>query len=225
MINLLMPVIAMTLIGSGAFLNDFYVGGASITSRCRECRESGNSVSQPSRQEPENLSPVLAANSDAIVLTEGIVGGFIAPHVRLNIIFVPRADGVDIWTKTQPDRTAKSRYLNGKMPIEEFKKITALIQEKKIWELPVESPRGSQDIYQLDTSLNVTLAKQSWSNGGPAGCVHGQSKIQASDEQRKRFSQIVDRLKKSANQHAKTEVEAKKFETVAQEVVRRKNKK
>lgn len=225
MINLLMLVFAMMLTGSSVFWNVSDVGGTSTKTPCLETREPGNSVFQPSRQEPENLPPVIVANADAIVLTEGIVGGFIPPHVRLNIIFLPRADGVDVWTKTQPDRTAKPRYLKGDIPIKEFKKITALIQKKKIWELPVESPRGSQDIYQLDTSLNVSLGKQSWSNGGPAGCVHGQSKIQASDEHRKRFSQIVDQLKKSANEHAKTEVEAKKFETAAQQVVRRKNRK
>jgi hypothetical protein len=227
MINLLMPVIVMMLIGGGAVLNDVFVGCAFTNSRCPECREPGTSVSisLPTWQKPQKLPPVVAGNADAIVLTEGIVGGFIPAHVRLNIIFVPGADGVDVWIRAQPDRKAKSRYLKGKMPIKEFKKLTALIQKKKIWGLPIESPRGSQDIYQLDTSLNFKLGKRSWSNGGPQGCVHGQSKTQASDEQRKRFSQIVDQLKKSANQHAMTEIEAKNFESAVQGVASRRNEK
>lgn len=154
-------------------------------------------------------------DTDAIVLTEGIVGGIIAPHVRLKIYFVPNKDGVNVWIKQQPDRTTKAKYFQGEMKVAEFKELVASLQAKKIWDLPVESPRGSQDIYRLDTALNVRLGDQSWSNGGPQGCVHGQSKTQASDKQRKSFSQIVDLLTKTAHKHATTEIDATKFDSAA----------
>ena len=218
MVKLLMPVVATVLVGSSVFLNGAFGDRASTRLCSCECSITGNSTTQTALQVQENSSTKTEINTDTIVLTEGIVGGIIAPHVRLKIVFKPTGEGVDIWVKSQPDRTAKSKYVKGRLSVAEFKKLTASINEKKIWKLPVESPQGSQDIYQLDTSLNIRLGKQSWTNGGPQGCVHGQSKTQASDEQRKFFGEIVDQLKTSAMKHAKSEIDAANFEFAAKTI-------
>jgi len=168
-------------------------------------------------QELEKPAPA-DVNSDAIVLTEGIVGGFVPAHVRLKVIVLPKEETVEIWAKLQPDRKAKPRYVKGEVPRPEFENLTASIQAEKFWKLPVESPRGSEDIYQLDTSLHVRLGKKSWSNGGPAGCVHGQSKIQTSGKQRRFFKQVVEQIEVSAKGHAKTKIEAREFDLIEKRV-------
>ncbi len=225
MINLLMLVITMMLHGCSSFeFNDGFVGGAFTKSLAPSLickfREIELPVGLPFPQEPDKVTSEIEAGFETIALTEGIVGGFIPPHVRLKIIFLPGSDGVEIWIKSQPDRTAKSRYLKGTISIAEFDDLKATIQDKQLWNLPVELPRGSQDIYQLDTGLDIRLQKRSWSNGGPEGCVHGKSEIQASDEQRKIFRQLVELIKRKANQHARTQVEAKFFESAEKKLSR-----
>ena len=171
-----------------------------------------------SQQEREKKSAHADVKSDAIVLTEGIVGGFVPAHVRLKVIVLPKKNTVEIWVKSQSDRTAKPRYVKGEVPRPEFEKLTSTIEAEKFWKLPVESPRGSQDIYQLDTSLHVRLGKKSWSNGGPAGCVHGQSEIQASGKQRRFFQQVVEQIKASAEGRAKLEIDAGEFNQIEKKI-------
>ena len=87
--------------------------------------------------------------------------------------------------------------------------------------LPTEQPPGSEDIYDLDTSIvfacddfelcngkkkkkkrkkengiylylhHLFVSKQ----GGPGGCAQGQSSVQATEEQKEKFKELVELLK------------------------------
>jgi hypothetical protein len=63
-------------------------------------------------------------------------------------------------------------------------------------DLPVEDPKGSQDIYGHDIGIQFALGMPGepgsfeWANGGSAGC-DGHSNVQPTDEQKKQFERAV----------------------------------
>lgn len=59
-------------------------------------------------------------------------------------------------------------------------------------ELPTEDPKGSEDIYGMDTSIMWGSDDLEWINGGPAGCVRGQSSVKASEDDKKKFKRAVE---------------------------------
>ena len=145
-------------------------------------------------------------SADYILVTEGIVGGFVPPHIRQRTIIIAGDDKVHVFVMKHPQRNKPATYLRGSLSVKRFDKLLSAIEEKNLWSLPVEQPTGSQDIYGMDTSLAVRIGKKSWRNGGPEGCVHGQSKVQASDTQRKQFGRILkltqDLVEEYAHEHS-----------------------
>jgi len=64
-------------------------------------------------------------------------------------------------------------------------------------ELPTEMPVGSEDIYGMDVSIAWGSEDLMWCNGGPEGCGGGASTVQATEEEKRKFSravQIVEEL-------------------------------
>jgi hypothetical protein len=146
-----------------------------------------------------------------IVLTEGIVGGFVPPTVRFRAVFLELADGgLEVWT--QQLQGESSTFHSGKL---DAKLATSLFQEfdsADLWNLPREKPEGGDDIYGADTSLAVTSSGHSWRNGGPAGCVHEESSIHPNPQQKVTFQQLVARVKAAATGAARTSSDAKALE-------------
>ncbi len=62
-------------------------------------------------------------------------------------------------------------------------------------DLPTEQPPGSEDIYGLDTGIVWGSDDLEWSNGGPQGCSGGNSSVQATGEDKKRFERAVEIFK------------------------------
>ncbi len=155
-----------------------------------------------------------------IMLTEGIVGGFVPAHVRQRTMIVVRDDKVELLVLKQPQRNDKPTYLRGELMAEQWKTLLAALKKEGLYELPVESPPGCQDIYKMDTSVAVRVGDTFWRNGGPAGCVHGQSKIQPTKAQQETFRSVVELLKKLADKNAKDELAAKDFDAVLQQLQR-----
>ena len=58
--------------------------------------------------------------------------------------------------------------------------------------IPTESPRGSQDIYGLDTSIAWFSDDLEWMNGSPQGCDGGISEVQPTEEEKAKFKRAVD---------------------------------
>jgi hypothetical protein len=152
-----------------------------------------------------------AALGPYLMVTEGIVGGIVAPHVRQRTIVIRNKDAYDVLVKTQPRRNAPATYLRGRVDAKEFDGLMKDIQKAGLFEFPLEKPRGGEDIYGLDTSIAVRSEKAFWRNGGPGGCVRLGSKVQPSDKQRKAFAGLVEKIKKFAAEHARKKGDADAF--------------
>lgn len=148
------------------------------------------------------LALLLAQDSAeiSIRLRVGIVGGFVAPTVKLDLEIALEKDKDQATVRFMRLKEGKQVVKTGSMTRKEVEALLKAIE--KVWDLPVEDPEGCQDIYGLDTGLLVQVAGKKWRNGGPGGCVHGQSKVQASDEQKKTFKKIADKVSQAAEQHA-----------------------
>ncbi|KAF7364365.1 hypothetical protein MSAN_01097000 [Mycena sanguinolenta] len=62
--------------------------------------------------------------------------------------------------------------------------------------LPLEDPRGSEDIYEMDTSIMWGSEDLEWCNGGPAGCGGGKSMVQATPEEKEKFRPAMEIVQK-----------------------------
>jgi hypothetical protein len=129
-----------------------------------------------------------------ISMRVGIVGGIKAPTVKLQI---------DI----EADKIRMMRLENGKevvttgvIPEKELEELLKDMQ--KVWDLPTEDPVGGEDIYGLDTSISIERGEKKWRNGGPGGCVHSASKVHPTEEQKKLFEKLVDRLREAGKKYA-----------------------
>jgi hypothetical protein len=135
----------------------------------------------------------MAANPNRISIREGIVGGIVAPHVRFEGTAVQQPDG----TARVAVRNGKQETFCGTWSADLWKKYRSLIDENNVFTLPVENPAGGEDIYGFDRSLAVTLDGHTWRNGGPGGCIHMSSMVQANPVEKKRFDVASTSLEKA----------------------------
>lgn len=159
--------------------------------------------------------PVVAADDapSHVMVTQGIVGGFVPPHVRLRALAVKTRAGYEIHQMTQAGRGMPQTFQKGTLTEAQYLGLFDSAKKLGVWELPVETPAGAEDIYLLDTSINLRLGKATWRNGGPEGCVHGQSKVKASAEQRGQFKKMVDEVLALAKKQATQPSDAETFQT------------
>ena len=149
-----------------------------------------------------------------IMITEGIVGGFVPARVRQRTVLVNRDGKFHLLVMKQPARNKKATHHVGTLDEKQSRALLSAISEHGLWKLPVESPAGSQDIYGLDTSIAIHVDGKFWRNGGPGGCVRRVSKVQPTKEQKESFRDVVALIKKSALENAKTKGDAKSFNSV-----------
>lgn len=70
--------------------------------------------------------------------------------------------------------------------------------------LPMESPRGGEDVYKFDTSINIISQKSgfNWQNLPNQGCDVVPSTVKPTDAQKKAFKDTVDKIINLAEKHA-----------------------
>ena len=158
---------------------------------------------------------------DHVAVTEGIVGGIVPAHIRRQTLVVAREGGHEVHVLVQPDRTSKPRYRRGQLSQARFRELVEAIEAADLWNLPVERPAGSEDIYRLDTSVAVRLGSKHWRNGGPAGCVRGRSEVDASADERQQFANLVHRIHEVADSTASEPSDAQRYLTALALVRRR----
>lgn len=147
-----------------------------------------------------------------LVLTRGIVGGFVPAHVSEQVVIHNTDAGAVIHLMQQPRRNAPTTFLRGKLTPEEYRSLFDQADKLGLWGLPRETPAGCEDIYKLDTSINARQGEKAWYNGGPAGCVHGESRVQATADQRGKFQKMVAALHDVATARAKTPSDQETFQ-------------
>ncbi len=165
------------------------------------------------------IRPVAPAAEEAashVMLTRGIVGGFVPAHVSLQIIALKTNTGFEVHVLDQPARNAPATYRRGSLTERQYADLFATAKKLGIWNLPREMPAGSEDIYKLDTSISLLQGMRSWRNGGPAGCVHGESKVQATVAQRAEFRDMIEAITELARKNATKPSDADAFQAARQ---------
>ncbi|KAI8096048.1 hypothetical protein BDF21DRAFT_458288 [Thamnidium elegans] len=139
-----------------------------------------------------------------VVLREGITGGFAGPTVKQVVDIKGDENGADIMQATlKPNSRSDYHTQVGGVSSEQLNSFLELLKQE-LQALPTEEPQGSEDIYGQDISLSFFSDDFQWSNGGPEGCTQGESKQQASPEQKEKFKELVSVVKGLGNQYAIT---------------------
>ncbi|KAJ7110273.1 hypothetical protein C8R43DRAFT_166438 [Mycena crocata] len=141
-------------------------------------------------------------------LQHGITGGFAppTPNAVYSVSPSPDASRLSITAAVRPDGTPSLQDNLGPQSLTEGKKQEAdsLVDELHtiLKSIPTENPKGSQDIYGVDTSIEWRSDDFEWHNGGPQGCGGGNSSVKASEEDKAKFKravEIVEMLVKKAD--------------------------
>lgn len=79
------------------------------------------------------------------------------------------------------------------MKKDDFPDVDALVGELQsiLKTIPTENPRGSEDIYGLDTSIMWGSDDFVWENAGAQGCG-GSSTVKATDEDKAKFKKALE---------------------------------
>ncbi|CEG69077.1 hypothetical protein RMATCC62417_05218 [Rhizopus microsporus] len=130
-----------------------------------------------------------------IVLREGIRGGFVGPTTRYAVQIQGDKSGATVTQSTlKPDSRTDYNTMAGGASFEDLANLVQTLKDQ-LSKLPTEQPPGSEDIYDLDTSIIFACDDFEWCNGGPGGCAQGQSSVQATEEQKEKFKELVELLK------------------------------
>ncbi|RCH99413.1 hypothetical protein CU097_010172 [Rhizopus azygosporus] len=127
-----------------------------------------------------------------IVLREGIRGGFVGPTTRYAVQIQGDKSGATVTQSTlKPDSRTDYNTMAGGASFEDLANLVQTLKDQ-LSKLPTEQPPGSEDIYDLDTSIIFACDDFEWCNGG---CAQGQSSVQATEEQKEKFKELVELLK------------------------------
>jgi hypothetical protein len=149
-----------------------------------------------------------------ISLVEGIVGGIVAPHQKLHILIIRKsATSYEVWVWSQPAWKDKVTVTRSDLAGVHLKKLWKDLEEEKPWKLPVESPRGGEDIYIRDTGIHLHQRTRCWRNSGPSGCGHMESKVHPTEAQKTRFDKLIALIKKAAVKDGMIEATEGEFKT------------
>lgn len=151
------------------------------------------------------------APKNFVIVTEGIVGGIVAPHVRRKILIYEQNGDYVVLVMTQSSRRAERTVKRGTLTKKAAAALFADFAKQGLWTLPVETPTGVEDVYGKDTSLTVRRGAKFWRNGGPGGCVRGRSKTRPSDKQRLKFLKLLGLVQRTAVKQATGKAGAKTF--------------
>ncbi|KAH7871429.1 uncharacterized protein C8R40DRAFT_1072486 [Lentinula edodes] len=148
----------------------------------------------------------MAPSEYSLRLQKGITGGF-APPTPSFIATITRpvdSDTLNITSASRPSGTPDLQSFAPKTLALGTVEVTALgsvsveglIDELHgiLKELPTEEPRGSEDIYGLDTSIFWGSEDLQWMNGGMGGVTGqpGSSTVQPTPEQKAQFKRAVE---------------------------------
>ncbi|KAF7364370.1 hypothetical protein MSAN_01097500 [Mycena sanguinolenta] len=139
-------------------------------------------------------------------LQRGIAGGFAPPTPSAVYTLTQSSAQPNTIAVTLAKREDGTPELSSALP----KSLPAASSEALVEELhailktlPLEEPRGSEDIYGLDTSIAWGSEDLEWCNGGPEGCSGGKSMKQASAEEKEKFKRAVEIVQELADRAEK----------------------
>ncbi|OBZ66423.1 F-box protein pof6 [Grifola frondosa] len=133
--------------------------------------------------------PVMSLPEFSLRLQRGIVGGFAppTPDAVYTITFIPTEGNLHITRAERPEGTPSLQDAAPKaVPLDDA--TNARLSD--LYTILKEAP-GSQDIYELNTSIAFGSEGFMWMNGGPQGCVQGESEVKPTDAQKADFEKAV----------------------------------
>ena len=126
-------------------------------------------------------------------LVRGVVGGIVPARVRFTAgLYEDRASCAVVVADFEEGGPAPLRGTVA--PRSVLDTLLESLDRVGAWELPVELPPGSEDLYGMNTSLWLSDSLRRWHNGAPSGCVHGRSEVRPTDAQRTAFAAVVERI-------------------------------
>ena len=133
----------------------------------------------------------------SFTIVTGVTGGFIAPTPTSHIIIETSLDGkfVEI-TKSLKDDNAQDGYMTTKSALDNDEKVKNLMQGwiKTLSQLPVEEPRGSEDIYGFDTVIQLVSSSLKWQNTPNEGCATTPSSRVPTKREKEEFKRLINEL-------------------------------
>jgi hypothetical protein len=126
-------------------------------------------------------------------LVRGVVGGIVQARVRFTAgMYEDRAACAVVVADFEEGGSAPLRGTVA--PRSVLDTLLESLNRVGAWELPVEVPPGSEDLYGMDTSLWLSDGLRRWHNAAPSGCVHGRSEARSTEAQRAAFAAVVERI-------------------------------
>ncbi|KAJ7108196.1 hypothetical protein C8R44DRAFT_803756 [Mycena epipterygia] len=128
-------------------------------------------------------------------LQHGITGGFAppTPNAVYTLTQPLNATALAITAAVRPSGTPSLQDAAPKS-LDHDDGTNALVDELHgiLKSIPMEEPKGSEDIYGMDTSIAWGSDDLEWYNGGPQGCGGGNSIVKASEEDKTKFKRAVE---------------------------------
>jgi len=140
-------------------------------------------------------------------LVRGVVGGIVPAQMRLTAgLYEDGASCAVVVADFEGGATAPLR--GAVVPRLVLDALLSSLDQMGAWDLPVERPFGSEDLYGMDTSLWLSDGLRRWHNGAPSGCVRGRSEAQPTDAQRQTFAAAIERILAFVDERVEPEKEA-----------------
>ncbi|KAJ7092919.1 hypothetical protein B0H15DRAFT_832952 [Mycena belliarum] len=135
-------------------------------------------------------------------LQHGITGGFAppTPDAVYTLTQMPNTPSLAITAAVRPSGTPSLQEA-APTALSHSDATSALVDELHgiLKAIPMEEPKGSEDIYGLDTSIAWGSDDLEWYNGGPQGCGGGRSMVQPTAEQKAQFKRAVEIVEELVN--------------------------
>ncbi|MEQ1894345.1 MAG: hypothetical protein ABL998_17535 [Planctomycetota bacterium] len=151
---------------------------------------------------------------DSLAVTDGIRGGIIGPIPRVRL-----AAGYDrvergfraIRCKQGPE--GEEVWVADLTP-EQFRALLDLAVTTGLPDLPLENPPGCMDVYGRGSQIRLSYGELQWTNGAPSGCTSRSSSVVPSEDQRRRYDEVVARLEQAVDALALRPSTASELQTV-----------
>lgn len=140
-----------------------------------------------------------------ITLVKGVTGGFVEASPELHILIDVGKDKVSVQKSIKSDAPAAADGFKTNSIELDASQVKSLVDgwEAILKTLPIEEPKGCEDIYGLDYSLQFHSSDLKWANTPNEGCNSTPSTIVPSKEQKQRFQDIVNQIEIFASTHIK----------------------
>lgn len=135
----------------------------------------------------------------SLAVTDGIVGGIIGP--RPQVLLAAGFDRVERGFRAVRRKSGAEgdEVWVAELGPEQFRALLELALASGLPELPLESPPGCMDVYGRRRQIRLDYGKVRWANGAPGGCDQGRSTVIPSEDERRRFDEVVGRLEQAVD--------------------------